>query len=400
MASRAQETSLNTMNRTVASPQSPEAEDRLSLSFSQPTPPYMPAPDSPTELRTTSSSESVHVLVKDPQQHSPQFRRLDEQTTAADLWPTSNIVLYPKPPLITTNRRSGGRLASSRRLILNHQPSSYSPLPTVLRKSIPGELLEQDLVGYSVAVTSLRASQGNAAHTGMGTESDLEPVKQKNEDVRTHSQRFRRWSHLGSFSARLRRKDARRESTPHTAQPLPPNGTELAMRKPSFEEPRPRLTSTRFSVPFASTLSHLEPDDALSPSRLQRQQLPPCPLSIPHDGAEVSVTDTSQTKIHDPPGIRTDVIPEGQQPRYRACDVCGDRIPEQQFPKTPPSRNCVHEVRTCLPCTLKWIEMSIESKGWDQSKCPECKEVLTYADMKLLATPELFARYVAHLISF
>ncbi|OMP86737.1 putative RING finger protein, partial [Diplodia seriata] len=78
----------------------------------------------------------------------------------------------------------------------------------------------------------------------------------------------------------------------------------------------------------------------------------------------------------------------------RECAVCGDAKPNADFPDET-RLQCKHVWRTCGECAQAWIASGLESKGWDQIKCPEegCEAFLGHADVSQLADRATFQRY-------
>ncbi|KAL4872866.1 hypothetical protein BDV12DRAFT_126977 [Aspergillus spectabilis] len=85
-----------------------------------------------------------------------------------------------------------------------------------------------------------------------------------------------------------------------------------------------------------------------------------------------------------------------------ACIIClepfsplGVRAPDSI------SIACHHPSSVCYICLAKSIKHDLETKFWDEIKCPECKTSLIHDDIKRFADEETFARYLLlSLLSF
>ncbi|KAL4886654.1 hypothetical protein BJY04DRAFT_76106 [Aspergillus karnatakaensis] len=54
---------------------------------------------------------------------------------------------------------------------------------------------------------------------------------------------------------------------------------------------------------------------------------------------------------------------------------------------------CHHPSSVCYSCLAKSIKHDLETKFWDEIKCPECKTLLIHDDIKRFADEETFTRY-------
>ncbi|EFW99546.1 ring finger protein [Grosmannia clavigera kw1407] len=52
-----------------------------------------------------------------------------------------------------------------------------------------------------------------------------------------------------------------------------------------------------------------------------------------------------------------------------------------------------HTPTLCKPCLAEWIGSSLKGSVWNRLRCPECPARLSYADVRLYATPSVFERY-------
>ena len=75
------------------------------------------------------------------------------------------------------------------------------------------------------------------------------------------------------------------------------------------------------------------------------------------------------------------------------CVICTETLPLSQFPEAGVTESCSHESNTCLECVNRHIQSQLESRMWDQLKCPECPAILRYADIREYATEATFQVY-------
>lgn len=76
------------------------------------------------------------------------------------------------------------------------------------------------------------------------------------------------------------------------------------------------------------------------------------------------------------------------------CVVCTDNKPPEAFPRFSVTASCTHSPSTCLECVQLSIESDLNSKLWTEIRCPECRELLEYADIQRYANEQTFMRYV------
>lgn len=88
----------------------------------------------------------------------------------------------------------------------------------------------------------------------------------------------------------------------------------------------------------------------------------------------------------------TDFVPEIGP---RSCIICTDDFSAWLKPPSWITISCAHEPSVCCGCMAKCIKTDLESKIWNQIKCPECKTLLVYEDIQRLADPETFAKYAS-----
>ncbi|KAF4955119.1 hypothetical protein FSARC_11945 [Fusarium sarcochroum] len=75
------------------------------------------------------------------------------------------------------------------------------------------------------------------------------------------------------------------------------------------------------------------------------------------------------------------------------CVVCADTKDADAFPRFSVTATCTHPPNTCLDCVQLSIESDLSSKLWTEIRCPECRELLEYADIQRYANKQTFTRY-------
>ncbi|KAK7422126.1 hypothetical protein QQX98_001869 [Neonectria punicea] len=75
------------------------------------------------------------------------------------------------------------------------------------------------------------------------------------------------------------------------------------------------------------------------------------------------------------------------------CVVCTDNKSVELFPRFSITGSCGHPPNTCLECVQLSIESDLNSKLWTEIRCPECRELLEYADIQRYANKQTFMRY-------
>ncbi|KAL2179715.1 uncharacterized protein P884DRAFT_282941 [Thermothelomyces heterothallicus CBS 202.75] len=77
----------------------------------------------------------------------------------------------------------------------------------------------------------------------------------------------------------------------------------------------------------------------------------------------------------------------------RECIVCTDTKPVSEFPTVGITKACNHEPATCLACVATSIRTDLNTRLWNEIKCPECRETLEYDDVQRFADEETKERY-------
>ncbi|EEA19945.1 RING finger protein, putative [Talaromyces marneffei ATCC 18224] len=79
--------------------------------------------------------------------------------------------------------------------------------------------------------------------------------------------------------------------------------------------------------------------------------------------------------------------------RLTSCNICVEDFSNTVTRPAWISIACAHEPSVCNICISKSIKSDLETRIWDQIRCPECQTLLIYDDIKRLADPETFERY-------
>jgi hypothetical protein len=77
----------------------------------------------------------------------------------------------------------------------------------------------------------------------------------------------------------------------------------------------------------------------------------------------------------------------------RACIICTDTKPVSEFPATAITKTCYHAPTACLGCVATSIRTDLNSRLWNEIRCPECRETLEYDDVQRFADDETKERY-------
>ncbi|TGO52663.1 hypothetical protein BCON_0137g00250 [Botryotinia convoluta] len=80
------------------------------------------------------------------------------------------------------------------------------------------------------------------------------------------------------------------------------------------------------------------------------------------------------------------------QPQLKECSICAEDLVLANFPHYI-SDECTHDPTCCSSCLSRSIGVQIESKEWDQIRCPECAVLLSFDNVKFFASEADFIRY-------
>lgn len=72
----------------------------------------------------------------------------------------------------------------------------------------------------------------------------------------------------------------------------------------------------------------------------------------------------------------------------RECIVCANTKVVTEFPGASVTTTCTHPPATCLECVAMSIKSDLNSKLWNEIRCPECREPMQYDDVQRYADPE------------
>lgn len=76
-----------------------------------------------------------------------------------------------------------------------------------------------------------------------------------------------------------------------------------------------------------------------------------------------------------------------------SCIICVENFSSTVTRPAWISLACTHEPSVCSVCISRSIKSDLETRIWDQIRCPECQTLLIYDDIKRLADPATFERY-------
>ncbi|KAL1839319.1 hypothetical protein VTJ49DRAFT_1647 [Mycothermus thermophilus] len=77
----------------------------------------------------------------------------------------------------------------------------------------------------------------------------------------------------------------------------------------------------------------------------------------------------------------------------RDCIICTYTKGATEFPAVAITKDCTHEINTCLACITTCIRTDLQSRLWDDIRCPECRAKLEPSDVQRLADNETNERY-------
>jgi hypothetical protein len=251
------------------------------------------------------------------------------------------------------------------------------------------------------------------ANTSVQAKPIFEKVREvggeKQDDTRPNQRPRRRskvWTSLPMCLVRLRKGSVSESSSPSKTGkkdgPKTPKTplTEDNLRSHEFvvgSVPRP-LNRQLLPTPLHSPL---EARNLFSKLDYDEKPLPTPPsspssvlgdgLTPPLNGTDAPPNSTFRTPSITPTlHIATSI---NVQPDLSICEVCREAKGTLAFPVRQCTGKCRHPPHTCVTCIEQWISSCVETKGWDQCVCPECKERLSYEDVKFFATEDVFLRY-------
>ncbi|KAM0561716.1 hypothetical protein ACHAPJ_002885 [Fusarium lateritium] len=161
--------------------------------------------------------------------------------------------------------------------------------------------------------------------------------------------------------------------------------------KLSNSRPQPAITSPASSSSSANPYVALfeQQDDAMTIAYLRRLEQPR------NEAADDFRFGQRYQKASDSSDV---VITHQRTPRSTIvgdieCIVCADTKDADAFPRFSVTATCTHPPSTCLDCVQLSIESDLNSKLWTEIRCPECRELLEYADIQRYANKQTFTRY-------
>jgi len=108
-----------------------------------------------------------------------------------------------------------------------------------------------------------------------------------------------------------------------------------------------------------------------------------------------SVVHAGVKKLGDLAGLdlKRDVFYDAEKFPPRTCDICGEEKENSKFVHEKITATCTHDQETCAECLQTWLATDLDRNIWTTVSCPECSEVMQYADIQRLADPDIFAEY-------
>jgi hypothetical protein len=104
--------------------------------------------------------------------------------------------------------------------------------------------------------------------------------------------------------------------------------------------------------------------------------------------------ETFETESRDNPIGENNVeeIEESSSAATKECGICGDAWLDYRF--VAATYDCQHEINYCTLCLQSWISSSLESRGWDNIRCPEsdCGAKLEVENIQQHADRETFEK--------
>jgi hypothetical protein len=97
-------------------------------------------------------------------------------------------------------------------------------------------------------------------------------------------------------------------------------------------------------------------------------------------------------RVHGPGPSTADSELEASEEDSTTCQVCEEDINRDDNPILRITGTCQHEPTICRECMSYSIRSQLEDKAWNRLACPLCPEMLSFEDVKNLATPEIFER--------
>ncbi|KAL3458126.1 hypothetical protein BJX64DRAFT_234359 [Aspergillus heterothallicus] len=81
------------------------------------------------------------------------------------------------------------------------------------------------------------------------------------------------------------------------------------------------------------------------------------------------------------------------EPGPESCIICLEPFDGSVKAPAAVTAACQHSPSVCYGCLAKSIKHDLETKFWDEIKCPECKAMFIYDDVKKFADEATFERY-------
>lgn len=79
-------------------------------------------------------------------------------------------------------------------------------------------------------------------------------------------------------------------------------------------------------------------------------------------------------------------------PSSKECLICCEEYPSRIFPSAPHSANAKCQGNICFACYETHLDHEVNSKRWNEVKCPECTQVLQETEIKTMALDETYMK--------
>ncbi|KAK0705550.1 hypothetical protein B0H67DRAFT_558130 [Lasiosphaeris hirsuta] len=143
-------------------------------------------------------------------------------------------------------------------------------------------------------------------------------------------------------------------------------------------------TQTATNNPYHQILLEARKKDAAEASARNKEQIAPADLPGYDDAVDFGFGQRYQTGEKDAVVITN---------RRTLLDVTGGVELECVFPRAAVTKSCNHAPKTCLDCVAMSIRTDLNTKLWNEIKCPECGVFLAYEDVQQFADEETKERY-------
>ncbi|KAL2168398.1 hypothetical protein VTG60DRAFT_7311 [Thermothelomyces hinnuleus] len=238
-----------------------------------------------------------------------------------------------------------------------------------------------DFWGFNAALLEDFFDDGASEVSGMATDGGSvagDEASTGDGNLEPHPTQLVRDSNVGSASPTTRNKRPETEESRSWSRRVARSRDTSANRSESGRPTNPYTAAIEeqqnaMTVEFLRSTAGIRPGDA-------------SPIPTPDDlgfGQRYDIaTETSSVVISNQ--RRLPDILSGE----RECIVCTDTKPMLEFPTVGITKACNHEPATCLACVATSIRTDLNTRLWNEIKCPECRETLEYDDVQRFADEE------------